>query len=451
MDLATRKEVPFNAGSGSMPTTSLAWSRDGTSLAWGQGDGKVCLRGLTGNTRVIFQGHDGPVRRISWSQDNKYLASAGEDRTVRVWDTVKRQAAGPAGIFNLKELSIFRGHHGQVSSLTWSPDGTRLATSSNDGTVKLWAARTGNEPHLLGDESDSSNCVSWNPKGTQLAWGSRVGMITIWDKGETRLTWQGHTNVVQSVTWGPDGKHLASASGDGAVRVWDPASGKEVFHIINENSLHQISWSPDGKYLASGLRGMIKVWDLTTKSEAFTLRGWGATSWSKDGKRLVCCDDMSQKDIQVWELPSGRAGPKLSGHSAWVTSFSWSPDGTRLASASHDKTIKVWDPATGKVDLNLEGHSAEVHSVSWSPDGTRLASGGVQVVKIWDLATAKEVLTLKTHFGSVSSVSWSPDGTRLAVAGESPGGNDPVHALIYDATRGYQLEGLAGPPIPPAR
>ena len=116
------------------------------------------------------------------------------------------------------------------------------------------------------------------------------------------------------------------------------------------------------------------------------------------------------------------------GHTGWVRSVSWSPDGTRLATGSDDGTAKVWDAAGGRELLTLKGHTSVVRSVSWSPDGTRLATGSADgTAKVWDAAGGRELLTLKGHTGLVWSVSWSPDGTRLAT------GSEDGTAKVWDA------------------
>ena len=95
----------------------------------------------------------------------------------------------------------------------------------------------------------------------------------------------------------------------------------------------------------------------------------------------------------------------------------FSPDGTRLATASDDKTIKVWDVASGQAVLTLSGHTDAVYSVVFSPDGTRLATASAdRTAKVWDVASGQEVRTLSGHTNTVHAVAFSPDETRLATA-----------------------------------
>ncbi|KAK3952208.1 hypothetical protein QBC32DRAFT_324617 [Pseudoneurospora amorphoporcata] len=114
-------------------------------------------------------------------------------------------------------------------------------------------------------------------------------------------------------------------------------------------------------------------------------------------------------------LASGSCLQTLKGHSDYVRSIAFSPDGQRLASGSDDRTIKIWDAASGSCLQTLEGHSSYVYSVAFSPDGQRLASGSNdKTIKIWDLASGNCLQTLEGHSGSVYSVAFSPDGQRLA-------------------------------------
>ncbi len=105
----------------------------------------------------------------------------------------------------------------------------------------------------------------------------------------------------------------------------------------------------------------------------------------------------------------------LTGHSSWVDSVIYSPDGRYLASGSWDKTIKVWDVVTGTELRTLTGHSDRVRSVVYSPDGRYLASGSWdKTIKVWDVVTGTELRTLAGYSGWVWSVAYSPDGRYLA-------------------------------------
>jgi WD40 repeat protein len=121
----------------------------------------------------------------------------------------------------------------------------------------------------------------------------------------------------------------------------------------------------------------------------------------------------------------------LEGHSGWVQSVAFSPDGQLLASSSNDKTIRVWDTVTGSLQQLFEGHSGPVWSVAFSPDGQLLASGSDdKTVRLWGTIMGALQQTLKGHSGSVQSVAFSPDGCLLA------SGSDDKTARIWGTATG---------------
>jgi WD40 repeat protein/tetratricopeptide (TPR) repeat protein len=162
--------------------------------------------------------------------------------------------------------------------------------------------------------------------------------------------------------------------------------------------------------------------------------------FSPDGTRLATAS--YDKTVKVWDAQTGQEALTLKGHTRVVFSVCFSPDGQRLATAS-ENTAKVWDAQTGQDQITLQGHTAVVYGVCFSPDGRRLATASYdRTVKVWDAQTGQEALTLKGHIGYVRSVCFSPDGKRLASAGELLG--KPGEVKVWDAQTGKEFLPLKG-------
>jgi eukaryotic-like serine/threonine-protein kinase len=345
-------------------------------------------------------GHRDVVNSVAWSPDGTRLATGSRDGTAKVWEAASGQ-----------ERLTLRGHAGPVYSVSWSPDGTRLAAGTGDGMGTVWEAAGGRELLTLRGHTGLVGSVSWSPDGTRLATGSRDGTAKVWEAASSRelLTLRGHTNAVNSVPWSPDGTRLATGSWDGTAKVWDTAGGRELLTLRGHTSwVNSVSWSPVGTQLATGSDdGTARVWDAAGGGEPLTLRGHtrlvGSVSWSPDGSRLATASE--DGTAKVWDAAGGRERLTLKGHAGPGGPASWSSDGTRLATGSADCTAKVWDAAGGRELLTLKGHASVILSVSWSPDGMRLATGSWDnTAKVWDAAGVQERLTLKGHTSVVNSV-----------------------------------------------
>jgi WD40 repeat protein/serine/threonine protein kinase len=390
---------------------------------------------------------------LAWSPDGQRLASAGiqaqdtsdppvvvyssnTPSTVKIWDLVRR-----------RELFTLQGHPRSVTSLAWSPDGTRLASANGDRTITIWDAATGKERCTLRGHAGpgaSINCVAWGADGTRLASTSADGLVLVWDVGTRQVvrTLRGHHGDVLSATWSPDGTRLASVGkGDKAVRIWDVAAGRQVCAIdVSPDPVRAVSWAPGGDRLVisdlyNGPAGKVKVWDGRTGQVVLTLPTGAGTpaKWSPDGKWLAAlCPGGA---LTVWDARTGEQAFTLGGS---LYSPAWSPDGRHLAACvDWQNRITVWDAVTRQEVLSVRGRHAR-WLVGWSPDGRYLLSGGIHTYQVWDATSGQEMLEFQGHTDAVSALAWGPDGRRLASASRDR------TAKIWDANTGEDLLTLRG-------
>jgi WD40 repeat protein len=381
-----------------------------------------------------FYGHTGWVSRVAFSPDGLQIVSGSEDQTLKVWDATTGQ-----------EILTLKGHTDGVEGVAFSPDGKRIVSGSSDHTLKVWDATAGQEIRTLKGHTGWVGEVAFSPDGKQIVSGSGDQTLKVWDAtaGQEIRTLKGHTDGVGCVAFSPDGKRIVSGSFDQTLKLWNATTGQETLTLKGHTHwVTSAAFSPDGKQLVSGSWDQtLKVWDATTGQETRTLKGHTdrveSVAFSPDGKQIVSGGD--DETLKVWDATTGQETQILKGHTREVLSVAFSPDGKRIAGGSRNGILELWDATTGQEARTLNEHTSGVSSVAFSPDGKQIVSGSYdQTLKVWDATTGQETRTLKGHTDEVRSVSFSPDGKQIA-----SGSGD--HTLkVWDATTGHQTLTLKG-------
>ncbi|WP_137723520.1 AAA family ATPase [Prescottella subtropica] len=374
------------------PTTSAQLSLAAWQMRPGS-DEALSRLVATENTPISrpLPGHTGPVYGVALSADGRLLATASDDRTVKLWDFSDSTAPTRLG-------ADLGGADQYMASVSFSRDGRLLAAGSGDGRLWIWDIGDPTAPVPLLDgvrvAPGAVHNVRFSPDGHLLAVPHDDGGVTLYDTSAPDTgqfpSWvlRGHSGAVRTVAFRGD-TVLATASDDRSVRVWDVADPARPVQIGAElrgfgDVVHSVAFSPDGRSLAaSSDDGVIRIYDSTDPTA-----------------------------IRPIDIP-------IQAHTGGVWTIAFAPDGGTLASASWDGTVKLWsvDPVTRalhEMKPALAGNGGGVPAMALAPDGVTIVTGGQDsLVRVWALAPG----TVPISDSSMTLPTLDRDGSLMATAG----------------------------------
>ena len=404
--------------------------------------------GLTGKRSLVLRSAPNAITQAAFSPDGTQILAVLSNKTLTRWEA-------DSG----KELPVFDNQVEGVKYAAFSPNGANIALVLYDNTARIIEAHTGRETLILNGDSAKIEQAAFSADGTRIVTVSLDGAAHVWDvaTGAALTALRGHHGAVLHAEFSPDGTRIVTASRDSTARLWNAATGETLKIFEHDHWVEYAAFSADGGRIVTASGNAARVWKAETGEPLWNLRGHadrvGYAAFSPDGTQIVTAS--WDKTARIWEMNSslmvmptpistetpaasmvtldgkrrlairaeiahiadaatGAELVKFSGHRGEIKSAAFSPDGTRVATASADKTARLWDAASGSMLMEFRGHERGAVDVAFRFDGKRLVTVSEDgTARMWDAATGKTLAIFPNRFGHIIHAAFSLDGTRI--------------------------------------
>lgn len=475
MHLCTQSIGTFDNGA---PVDSIVLSPDGSRFVTAGWDGNAVVWDYESGNRLLDLKHDGQrIYSVAWSSDGRWIATGSDDVArgyVQLWNAETGERVERSfGSGNGADQS----HTDAVLSVEFSRDGSKLLTSSYDGTARLWDVTNGEQIRPLIGHSNWVWDASFSPDGQWIVTASQDGTAIVWDTvtGEPNAPFTGHDGAVFTAAFAPDSLSIATGGYDRRVMMWkrtdvlpfrfdllNTENGRveapQTFRAFDGHNgpIRSVRFSGDGQRIISGsMDNTVGLWDAEGGQLLMQFRGHdGAVrdvAFNREGDVILSAsaDNRIKKwDINEYEEIRVLQSQLLSGHTNSVLSAEFSPNGEQIVTASRDSTARIWSSQSGdEIEQLSEGHAFLVSTAVLFPNGRRMATGAADnTVRIWDVIEGTQRHVLKGT-GRAAVMAVSPDGKWLITGSDrknAKGQDDESSVKIWNAETGELTHSLFG-------
>jgi WD40 repeat protein len=373
---------------------TASFSRDRRRVVTGSADSTARVwETATGSHVATLEGHRGPISTVRFTDGDRYVVTSSDAET-RVWNATNQKGASGASetdrhieigdetvsveVNSGTWIASLFGHDRALTSISFGPKAGLIATSSIDGTVRLWDSEHGNAVRTL----------------------------------------RGHEGEVHTAVFDAEGTHLVTA-GDTTARVWEAKTGREVAVLRHEaGEILSAQFTPDGQHvLTVSSSGTAHVWDFRASKEVSQLRGHQQLIYqallARGGREVVTSS--ADGTARWWDARSGSELRRFEGHTGDVTCAALSKDETLLVTGSIDGTARIWNAVTGAQTAALGPHRAPVRRVSFGLDSNMVLTVSANSARLWDVAGGVVRHELLTE-SDITHAEFTPDRHRVITA-----------------------------------